>query len=174
MRLQFSLLPRFTLAFALFAALLLIAFGTLVYIRAQQVLQQSATSELLADILEKESAVSNWVNNGQRGLDILAESLDNNGALAVLNGVAPDSADARSAHLRLVTELQERQLHAAIGHRRQRRQGDWLKRCDRRGQVQRRCPLFPTWTDRAISPATPVLASAASARHHDRAPTRFA
>ena len=98
MKLSFGIVPRLTLVFVLFAALLLAGVSTLAYLSGQAGLQQATTSELLATAIEKHAALDKWVAERQANLGLVAADLHGDGLDAHLANAAPNSADARTAH----------------------------------------------------------------------------
>lgn len=74
MKLRLGILPKLTLVFVLFAALLVTSLGALVYVNARASLQVANTSALLSTALEKQTRLNAWVEERQHDVSALAET----------------------------------------------------------------------------------------------------
>jgi PAS domain S-box-containing protein len=101
---RLGLIPRITLVFVLFAAVLLAGVEWFSYEKGRSALQASTTSELLSAAIQKETELNGWVDERMADLTGLA------GSPALREDVnrlvnAPASPAGREAHDRLVANL---------------------------------------------------------------------
>ena len=101
---KLSLIPRLTLVFVLFAALLLVGVGWVSYENGRTALQASATSELLSAAIQKETELNGWVDERLADLSALAASPALREDVTRLVS-APDTQGKRAARDRLVANL---------------------------------------------------------------------
>lgn len=97
-----KLTPRFTLAFILFAAVLLIGVGIFAYNSGTKALREATASELSSTALEKEAALTKWVQEKETDIAILAgnPALRQESALLMrMKPGMPDYAESRSLFL---------------------------------------------------------------------------
>jgi PAS domain S-box-containing protein len=106
MTLQPSITTKLTLVFVSFATLLLAGVGALAYTSGRAAMEAATISDLLSTAVEKEAALNTWLKDRQSDLTALANSPDLGRDVAVLIAVAPASAEAQTAHGRLVRQLQ--------------------------------------------------------------------
>jgi PAS domain S-box-containing protein len=111
MKPRIGLAARITIAFVLFASILLAAVGLISYGRGRDALESRAISELLATAIEKESQIAELGKRHMSDIQALARSPAIRNASAALADAEPGSEAARRAHQQLVGEL-----HARIGH----------------------------------------------------------
>jgi PAS domain S-box-containing protein len=106
MKLRLKITPKLTLVFVLFAALLLMGVGGLVYTSGRATLEAATISDLQSTALEKEAALNTWIRDQQMGLVALTNSVNLGEAVAALVAAPPNSAEAQAAHNRVMRELQ--------------------------------------------------------------------
>lgn len=97
-----KLTPRFTVAFILYAAVLLIGVGLFAYNSGTKALREATASELSSTALEKEAALTKWVQEKETDIGTLAGNPDLLSESAVLLRVKPgmpDYAESRSVFL---------------------------------------------------------------------------
>jgi PAS domain S-box-containing protein len=99
-KLKLGVTSKLTLVFVLFAAALLAGVGLLSYYNGRAALEAATVSELLATAIEKEAALSAWVEDRRADVASFAASPGLLEDVAALLG--PDGA---TAHERLVAEL---------------------------------------------------------------------
>jgi PAS domain S-box-containing protein len=118
---KLNIMQKQTLAFVLFAFVVLVAVGTLAYNSGRDALYVSTVSDLLSLRNEKEAALDAWVTDAQLDTATLAASPRLRDAVAALVSAAPNSPSpalsgvegAQVAHDRVVAELLP---WAGLGH----------------------------------------------------------
>ncbi|NTU84243.1 MAG: HAMP domain-containing protein, partial [Chloroflexales bacterium] len=100
-----GLTPRLALVFVLFAAALLAGASTLAYANGRAALLSATTSNLLSTALEKEAALTSWIDHREADMAALAASPQLRADMALLLA-RPGTLTAQAAHDRLVVELQ--------------------------------------------------------------------
>lgn len=105
MRRSLRLTTKVTLAFVLFAAVLLLGIGLLAYNSGRSALESATFSGLLSTAIEKQAAFNTWLENSLVQVKTLAESSSVQTAVEKLL-TAPNSTEAQKTHEQLVAELQ--------------------------------------------------------------------
>src|SRR5262249_51501287 len=110
-----GIIPKLTLVFALFAAVLVASVGVLSYRSGRAALQAATISELLATITEKHAALDSWVEERRTGIMALAGVpglVDDVTAFIAARGAASSNAmvppAAQAAHDQLIQEMSAR------------------------------------------------------------------
>jgi PAS domain S-box-containing protein len=103
-----KLTPRLTLIFILYAAALLSVVGVLAYSNGREALRSATISELSATAIEKQAALSEWVERKQLGIALLAAEPATIDSAAALIGAPPGSAEKQGAHDKFVRQIQPR------------------------------------------------------------------
>jgi signal transduction histidine kinase len=98
---KLHLTPKVTLAFLLFAAVLLAAVGILAYSRGRMALEEATFSDLSSTAIEKESAFETWITGAQTNIATAAES-----PFLSRSVVALRTADSQTARDQVVSELE--------------------------------------------------------------------
>jgi len=106
MKPNLTLATRLTLVFILFALAAISGVGWLSYASGREALRSATISELQATTIEKQAALNAWVQDRQAAVATLAYSLSIRENLETYVAAQPGSAEAQSAHDRLVNELQ--------------------------------------------------------------------
>ena len=101
-----KLTPRLTLIFIFYALALLIGVGILAYSSGQIFLRSATISELQSTALEKEAALNQWIEERQSDIVRLASDPATIEATLALSAASPNSPQAKSAHARLIENLQ--------------------------------------------------------------------
>ena len=99
---KLGIIPKLTLVFVIFAAVLIASLGLLVFRNARSSLQTANISGLLSTALEKETALDAWVEERQDDTAAIAASPHLRDEVMRLRSAAPDSEEARAAYDRLV------------------------------------------------------------------------
>jgi PAS domain S-box-containing protein len=102
-----KLTPRLTLIFILYATALLLGVGLLAYYSGREFLRSAIISELQAAALEKEAALNRWVGERQNDITMLATDPTTIEEASVLMTAPLNSLEARTAHERLLANLQQ-------------------------------------------------------------------
>lgn len=105
MRRSLRLTAKVTLAFVLFAAVLLLGIGFLAYNSGRSALESATFSGLLSTAIEKQAAFNTWLENSLVQVKTLAGSSSVQTAVEKLL-TAPNSPEAQETHEQLVAELQ--------------------------------------------------------------------
>ena len=115
MKLRLGIIPKLTLVFTLFAAVLVASVGALSYRSGRAALQAATISELLATITEKHAALDSWVEERRTGIMALAGVpglVDDVTAFIAASGAASSNAKVRpaaqAAHDQLIQEMDAR------------------------------------------------------------------
>jgi signal transduction histidine kinase len=105
---RLGIIPKLTLIFVLFAALLLAVVSLLAFTSGSSALQTSAVSELLSAAIDKQAALDAWIGEAQVHATAIASSpyLKENLVDFQQAQRRGDAVEARAAHERLVAELQ--------------------------------------------------------------------
>jgi len=98
------LTPKVTLAFLIFAVLLLTSIGLLAYTSGRTNLEEATFADLFSAALEKEAGFETWVAQGESRIISLSESPFLRSAVAALLG-ASDSEAVEAAHEQVIGEL---------------------------------------------------------------------
>ena len=106
MRIGRSITLKLSLVFVLYAASLLIIIGLVAYSRARTALLAASYSELQASVIEKQTALDNWVNDRTMNATALAGEPAVISDLQAILASASDGADASGRHESLVADLQ--------------------------------------------------------------------
>jgi hypothetical protein len=110
---KLNITQKQTLAFMLFVFVVLVAVGTLSYYSGRNALYMSTVSDLLSLRNEKEAALHAWVTEVKLDAATFAASPRLRDAVAALVSAAPNPANTRMAHDRVVAELLP---WAGLGH----------------------------------------------------------
>lgn len=105
MRIQPGITLKLTLAFVLFAAVLLSGLGIAAQINGRNALEEAVRSELLQKSLDEQAALNGWVTDRLSHVVILANTPSLVDSMAALAAALPDTAQAQTAHDDLVREL---------------------------------------------------------------------
>jgi PAS domain S-box-containing protein len=103
-----KLAPRFTLAFILFGAALLVGVGLLAYNSGREALRAATIFELQSTALEKEAALNIWVEEKQADISALAADPATIQAASALLEAESDSLDFVIAREMLIASFQSR------------------------------------------------------------------
>jgi PAS domain S-box-containing protein len=103
-----KLTPRLTLAFLVYAIILLTGVGLLAYRSGRNSLGSGTISELQATALEKEAALNRWVEDKQTDITVLAAAPATLRDVAVLLMASPDSTEFEAARNELMANVQPR------------------------------------------------------------------
>jgi hypothetical protein len=104
-KVRLKLTSKLALLFMLFVALSIALTGALAYRSARDALQNATISGLASASMEKEAALNNWIEEGERHVAALAASPQLRAHVVALVAAAPGSADPRDAHDYLLAEL---------------------------------------------------------------------
>jgi signal transduction histidine kinase len=105
MRRPLHLTPKLTLAFVLFAVVLLICVGILAYNSGRTALEAATFSGLLSSAIEKEAAFETWIAEGQTQIASIVVSPFIRETVAALR-TASNPAATQTAHVELIAELE--------------------------------------------------------------------
>ena len=97
MTVRLRIVPKLTVVFVMFAALVLFAFGVPAYYIARTALERSTVSDLLSAAIEKESALDRWVEARKFDLIRIAGSHHVRQHASALLVIPPGYVAARSA-----------------------------------------------------------------------------
>ena len=103
-----KLTSRLVLVFIVYAVLLLLGVGVLAYNSGRDSLRAATISELQATALEKEAALSRWVEDKRVDIAALATNPTTVNAAATLLTTPPDSPESRAARETLVANVRPR------------------------------------------------------------------
>jgi PAS domain S-box-containing protein len=103
-----SITTKLTIVLVLFAAVILLGMGFLIYASGRAALESAAISALDSTALEKQAALEEWVADHQSCLISLVNSPALLADMVVFTTAPPDSAEAHAAHDRIVQELKTR------------------------------------------------------------------
>jgi PAS domain S-box-containing protein len=103
-----KLTPRLTLAFVLYAAVLLAVVALSAYNSGRASLRSATISELLSTAIEKQGALDAWVEEKQKDIAILAADPATVAIAEALRQAPAGSPERRSAHDQWLTEVQPR------------------------------------------------------------------
>jgi len=103
-----SLTTKLTIVLVLFAAVILLGMGVLIYARGRAALESAAVAALDSTALEKQAALEEWIADHQSHLISLVNSPALLADMVVFTTAPPDSAEAHAAHDRMVQELKTR------------------------------------------------------------------
>ena len=103
-----KLTSRLALVFIVYAVLLLLGVGVLAYDSGRDSLRSATVSELQATALEKEAALTRWVEDKRVDIAALASNPTTLEAAATLLRVSPDSPEGRAARDTLVANVRPR------------------------------------------------------------------
>ena len=93
MKVRLKLTSKLALLFMLFVALSIALTGALAYRSARDALQNATISGLASASMEKEAALNNWIEEGERHVAALAASPQLRAHVVALVAAAPGSAD---------------------------------------------------------------------------------
>jgi PAS domain S-box-containing protein len=99
--------PKLTLAFILFAGVLLVSLSIPAYIQSRAALQTAAISERVATALEKEAALKSWIADRQHNIDDIANTRVIREHYLDFSKSVPGSPQALAEHNVLIEALQE-------------------------------------------------------------------
>jgi signal transduction histidine kinase len=99
--------PKLTLAFILFAGVLLVSLSIPAYIQSRAALQTAAISERVATALEKEAALKSWIADRQHNIDDIANTRVIREHYLAFSKSVPGSPQALAEHDLLIEALQE-------------------------------------------------------------------
>ncbi len=105
MKRPIRLTPKVTIAFVIFAALLLASVGILAYSSGRTSLEDATFSDLFSAALEKEAALETWITEGQTHVTTIAESPFLRDSVTTLRTVS-DVEAIQTAHDQIVAELE--------------------------------------------------------------------
>lgn len=103
-----KLAPRLTLVFIGYATALLIGFAILAYNSGRDSLRSATISELQSTALEKQTALTRWVEEKKADIAVMAGDPDTLEAATVLVVSAPDSAEFRAARTSFIANVRPR------------------------------------------------------------------
>jgi PAS domain S-box-containing protein len=103
-----KLTPRLALVFIIYAMALLVSVGLLAYSNGRASLREATVSELQATALEKEEALSSWVEEKQADVEALAANPTTIREASILLTAFRNSRDSRVARDRLVANVEPR------------------------------------------------------------------
>jgi PAS domain S-box-containing protein len=103
-----GIIPKLTLVFVIFAALLLAGIGLPSYINARQALQAATTSELLSTAIEKQEALNTWVQERQDDIAALANTPYIIDDITSLTAAEPGSLSTLATYTHLLNNLAPR------------------------------------------------------------------
>ncbi|MDQ2693668.1 MAG: ATP-binding protein [Chloroflexota bacterium] len=103
-----KLTSRLAFVFIIYAVLLLLGVGVLAYDSGRDSLRSATVSELQATALEKEAALTRWVEDKRVDIAALARNPTTLEAAATLLTVSPDSPEGRTARDTLVANVRPR------------------------------------------------------------------
>lgn len=105
---RLGLVPRITLAFVLFAAVILLIVGLMAFSIGESTLKASAISEQLSSAIIKETQINDWVTEQVSDVETISGSPALLNAVNVLTAARPNSEITRLAHDHIVSELNPR------------------------------------------------------------------
>jgi PAS domain S-box-containing protein len=108
MNLRLGLTPRITLAFVLFACVVLACVGILSYRSGRIALESAAVSELLSASLAKETSINRWMAAQVSSIETLAQSPALLRAVDTMTSMDPRSKAGRAAYDSVVAEMRTR------------------------------------------------------------------
>jgi diguanylate cyclase (GGDEF)-like protein len=89
-----NLTSRITLAFFIFATVLVLVFGVGIYRTGLDLRHEAVTAELLGAQVEKQAATEKWIGNNQLNLAVLASSLQLHNDLSALDSATRERVSA--------------------------------------------------------------------------------
>ena len=116
MKRSLSLTPRITLAFVLFAAVLLAGVGWLSYLSGTHSLRDATVSKLLSTAISKQAEIGSWVSDQVSDIEILAASPALRAQLEKAVNAREGSPEAVAALEAVTEELLPRVLTGTSAH----------------------------------------------------------